>query len=835
MLRTVVAGLRARPLRLLLSAFATALGVAFVAGAFVLSDAVGAGLREAAAVQYRNVDASITSARGGPALDDELLARVRAVPGVAAAEGRGAVGAPLRDTSGRVVDAAAEALAADERLRAFDLVAGRVPGDAGEIALERRAAAGRALGQPVTVFDHGGAERAFTLVGTFSRPEDPGIGSARLVLLPEAVRLLSPRAPHGAIAVRAEPGVGRARLVADLDRAVGGRGVTVETGEQATARLVAGTPADGAGLTGFFTAFAVLAVVVAAMVIANSFTILVAQRAGELALLRCVGAGRRQVFAGVLAEAAAVGAVASAVGLAGGIGVAAAAQAIAGGPEAAVHLPLTARTVVVAPAVGVLVTALAAVLPAWAATRVAPVEALRAPSAGGSARAGRSRAVVASAAAVAAVGVAVLALRAEPGDGAALAVVAVLLLLGAAVAAGPLVAGPAVRALGALCSPLLGPPARLAALNAARDPRRTAAGAAALTIGFAVVSLVTSVAAGVEAGRGRGVDQQVVAEFAVTSVIPTRPLPDALGDALAAVPGVAVVVPRRAFPADLGPHGAYGLAAVRGDALGSVLRPAVLSGRLDRLGPGELAVHRQLAEETGLAVGDTVPAGPAANPVPLRVVAVYDSVDATGADLALGLVDLAQLPSLSLQGDRGHDDSHLVRLAEGADPEEVRPALERALAGAPLARLHGVADLRAEAAAPLRGTLDLLWALAAMAVLIAFAGIANTLSLSALERTRESALLRALGLTRGGLRAALVAESVFVALLGASCGLLLGAGSAWLVARVASSAGEPVLFALPWDRLGALLGAAVLAAPLAAAAAARRAARVSPVAGMAER
>ncbi|WP_433260052.1 FtsX-like permease family protein [Actinosynnema sp. CS-041913] len=836
MLRTVIAGLTARPLRLVLSAVAIALGVAFVAGASVLSDAVDAGLRDAVAVETRGVDASISRTRGGPVPVD-LVAEVRRVPGVAAAEGRVTVSAPLRDAAGRPRDTAATALPADEGLRPFDLAEGRFPGNAGEVAMARDEAADHRLGQPVTVIGQDGRDHSFTLAGTFRRPTDAGIGAAALVLLPEALDRLSPGAGFAEVVVRATPGVGQPRLVADLTRAVGGTGVSVVTGHEAAARLLRETPPDSTGLTAFSTAFAVLAVVVAAMVIGNSFTILVAQRAKELALLRCVGAGKRQVFTGVLAEAVVVGAVASVAGLFGGLGVAAALQAFAGalgGHATDVHVPLTARTVVAALAVGVLVTVSAAALPAWAATRVAPVEALRRPMEGRSTRAGRPRAVTAIVLLVAGVGMAVLAPRAAVGTGAVLAVAAMVTLLGALLAVGPLVVGPVVRGLGAACAPLLGLPARLAALNADRNPKRTAAGAAALTIGLAVASLVTTVAAGVEAGRTRGLDQQLAADFTVTSVVSTQPLPATLADTLAAVPGVEAAALRQSFSGDLGTYGGAGMSAVRGDAVGTLLRPVVPAGRLDRLGPGELAVSRELAEDTGLAVGATVQAGPRDRPVPLRVVAVYDSVEAPGVDLGLGLVELGQMPAIAYEGSPGYDDSVLVGLTPGADQDQVRPALERALATAPLARLNSVDDLRDQVSAPLRSTLDLLWALTALAVLIAFAGIANTLSLSVLERTRESALLRALGLTKGGLRATLTAESVFVALFGAVCGLLLGTGSAWLIARVASTDAEPVLFAVPWARLGVLLGAAVLAAPLAAAIPARRATRGSLTAGMAE-
>jgi len=825
MLHTVLAGLKARPTRMLLSALAIALGVAFVSGSLILADAVHAGVRAAVAYQLRGVDADITMKRGD--LDDSVLSEVRRLPGVAAAEGRTVISAPLLK-DGHARDAGAMALPADEQLRPFDVADGRLPDKADEAATATEA--GYSPGQRATVFDQDGQQHQYTVVGTFSRPTDAGIGAPQLVLTPDAVRRLAPQQGYDKIVVRAAAGVDPRQLGDTIAQAL--RGVEVATGEQAAAQLSSTAAPDSASLTKFFTAFAVLAMVVAGLVIVNSFTILVTQRARELALLRCVGAGRSQVFTSVLIEAVVVGAVASAVGLFAGLGVAAALQV---GNPSGVHVPLTVRTAVESLAIGVLVTVLAAAVPARAATRVAPVEALRTPIEGKSARAGKLRAVAAVVALVVGVGAGALSLSADMDTGTALAVVAMVALLVAALSIGPVLVGPVVRTLSAMFAPVLGQTAvrqsvKLAALNADRNPKRTAASAATLTIGLAVVSLVTTVTAGVEAGQSRGIDQQLAADFTVTTAVSSRPLPDNLAATLARVPGVAATARRVSFTGDLGSHGAYGMAAVSGDAVGSLVRPVVLSGRLDHLGPGEIAVSKQLATETGLAVGDIVDAK-----APLHVVAVYDSVNAPGVDLGLALVDLTQLPAITLAGGGGYDGSLLVKLASGADADQVRPALEHALSAEPLAQLNSIAEIKDQMTVPLRGTLNLLWALTALAVLIAFAGIANTLSLSVLERTRESALLRALGLTRGGLGAAVMTESVFVALLGAACGLLVGVVSAWLLTRVASTDAEPVLFTLPWPRLGILLAAAVLAAPLAALLPARRASRQSLTAAMADR
>lgn len=375
MLRVVIAGLKARFARLLLSTFAVVLGVAFVTGSFVLAEAVTAGLRAEVAMATRGVDASVSSRRAS--LTPENLEAARQVAGVAAAEGRTSTTTPLLDAAGKATDAAATALPADKQLRPFDLAEGRYPQRSDELALEQRVAAKYTLGRQVRLLAQDGQARSFTLVGTFSRPGN-NLGGAQVVLLPEALSAFGAGQDYSQIVVRAAPGVTQQKLVRALNQTL--PGLTVETGSQTASRLLTETAPQSDDFTDFFTAFAVLALVVATMVIHNSFTILVAQRTRELALLRCIGAGRGQVLRSVLAEATAVGLIAAVIGLAGGLGIAALGQVVIGAD--AVYVPLTARTVAAAFAVGVLVTIVAALLPARAATRVAPVAALRSPGDG---------------------------------------------------------------------------------------------------------------------------------------------------------------------------------------------------------------------------------------------------------------------------------------------------------------------------------------------------------------------------------------------------------------------------------------------------------------------
>jgi putative ABC transport system permease protein len=839
MLRAVVAGLKARTLRLVLSTIAVALGVAFVTGSLVLGDAIEAGMRDGFAQQNRGVAVSVTPARGhrtAAPLTTQTLQTIRQVPGVAAADGRETVTTPLVDTAGKAKDAASIALPSDERLRPFDLVEGRYPRNNDEVTLEQHTATESkyALGQRVTALAQDGGAHDFVLVGTFRQSVAAGEhSSALLLLLPDALHTLVPAAGYDEIVVRAMPGVNQERLADDITRSLKRPDVSVVTGEETIANLLRQTAPDSAGFTKFFQAFAVIALIMASVVIYNTFAILIAQRTRELALLRCVGAGKTQVFAGVLAEAVLMGVIASVLGLFGGVGVSALLQlAISSGDAVTVYTPVAPKTILAAGAVGVLVTVLAAVLPAHRATRVAPVAALGSQSDGHEevARTGRLRVVVAAVLLLAGAGVAVLSVELGAEDGAPLAVLSTVAFLAAVLALGPVLVGPVIGALGALPRRLFGIPAVLASANADRNPKRTAATTAALMIGLAIVSLVTAVAGSVEESTNTALDQQFPVDYTVTSSIYDRPLPAALTNQLASLAEVAEVAPRQAFNGTLGTAGGYELTAVRGDAIGTLVRPSVLSGHLGELRLGELAVSKQLAHETGLAVGDVVPTSSDNGELDLRVVAVYEGASGPGNDLGLAMVDLTTLTKLEPQ--LAGYESVLIKLKPGVSQADGRAALEKITATSPLAQLASAADIKDRMAEPIRQMLSLLWALIGLTVIIALAGIANTLSLSVLERTRESALLRALGLTRGQLRATLTIESVLMATMGSIFGLALGIGSAWLIIKTVATPAMPITFTVPVGQIGVMVLVAILAAPLAAALPARRAARSSITAGM---
>jgi putative ABC transport system permease protein len=871
MLRTILAGLRARTARLVLSSMAIALGVALVTGTLVLGDAIKASVRDEFARGARNVDVAVSPVadRSGEStgLPASTVDIVRHVPGVAAADGRTSVPVPMVHADGRAKPAVAVPTPSDPRLRPYDLTSGRDPQRPGEVAVDQRTADTDhlALGGQLTLLDQRNDPHRFTVVGIYqqgaSRSET--FLADQVVVPPAVLPTLGEQRGYTQIVAVAAPGVDQAQLAGRVTAALGATSVKVQTGADLTAEQLRSLSDSAGGLDTFLLAFALIALVVAAMVIYNTFTILLAQRTREIALLRCVGARRRQVFHSVLAEAVAMGLVASVLGLLGGLGLSALLQWAVGrvdGTITAIRAPLTATTVIAALAVGVLVTVLSAVVPALRATRVPPVTALRTLPEGHDEvrRTGRLRLAFVLLLALAGTGMAALGLAAGRDAGMLITGASTMALLGAVVALGPLIVGPVNRLLGAIPGVLLGVPARLASANATRNPRRTAATTAALMIGVTIVTMVTVVANSAKRSIDDEIDRQFTADFTVTSAISDRTLPPSLVDQLRRTEQVRLVAPEyRGYgvvgrPGTVSDHqndqqhnGASednltSVSGITGDSLGTLVRPEVVAGRLDRLGGNDIALRDTEARSAGVRVGDQAAlrlgsfaddggAGrPAKGPVtPLRVVAIYHGTGVPGA-----LVDAGAYERIR-PGPGGYDRI-LVKLRDGVGATAGRDAVERATQAVPIAEIDSAAQTKEQLDTEVNKVLALVWALIGLAVVIALFGIANTLTLSVIERTRESALLRALGLTRGQLRLMLVVESVLLGVAGAGMGVLLGSGFAWLLDRSLSTTAEVIHFAMPYDQVGVMLLTAVVAAVLAAVLPARRAARTSVVAALAE-
>ncbi|GAA2661366.1 MULTISPECIES: ABC transporter permease [Actinosynnema] len=837
MLRTIIAGLRARTARLVLSSIAIALGVAFVTGTLVLGDAIDASTREEYAKSSRNVAVSVKingDASELTSVPASALAEVRAVPGVSGADSRSTVWAALVDSRGKAREARVQSVATTPELREFDLADGRFPQSANEIALDERGvkSTGLTIGSTTKLMSQESGDHELTVVGTYRQSSNPmslGYGEQGVVT-PELMAKLGDEPFTTEVVALAAPGSDHAQLRDAVATALGGE-YRVRTGAQAEADTMEQLAKQGINFTLPLLVFAAISLVVASMVIYNTFTILVAQRTKELALLRCVGANRSQVFRSVLAEALVMGLVASVLGLGAGLGVAALLQrgidALGAGGAAGVQTPITWTTVLAAFAVGVLVTVLAAALPARKATRVAPIAALRNQIDSGDdvRRAGKLRIASAALLVVAGAGVLVVGQRSEQLEMSMFASAAgAMLLLAAVLLLGPLLVGPVNKLLGIVPGLLFGVPAKLAVGNAERNPRRTAATTAALIVGVSIVVSVTVVGGSVRETATQRLDEQYPADFTVNSSIYGRQLPVELADRLGEVPQVAQAEPTAEVYAENG----YFI-GVRRSALGAVVLPEVVEGSLDALGDGDLAVTDEYAKSAGIKIGDRVKVGDVEkrDKAELEVVAVI-----TGRQIGYGLTTLGTAESVNSE-QPGHSNV-MVKLKEGVSTADGRAALEKVTDTSPLAVISSAAETRDLINSQVNQMLGFVWALIGLAVVIALFGIANTLALSVLERTRETALLRALGLTKGQLRLMLVVESVLMALMGATIGLVLGVGVGWALTSSFGGEGIDIVLDVPVGQIGVMLVAAVVAAVIAAAMPARRAARTSIVSGMAE-
>ncbi|MGW6448184.1 ABC transporter permease [Lentzea sp. NPDC055074] len=838
MLKTILAGLRARTARLVLSSIAIALGVAFVTGTLVLGDAVGEQTRDNFARSARNVDAAVHTAENSPNREDgipaDFLQKIRTTPGVEGADSREFGSAALLSGEGKARNALVQPLPTTEKLRDFNLKDGKFPVRADEAAVDVKTAqiAKLKVGDKLKLLDKDNAEHAFTIVGTYQQGASSisMSGSDHVVVSPEGLRTVIPDQRVYEIVAVAKPGVTQQQLVADITKAIG-PGYQVQTGEELTQATLAQV-GDAAGeIKTFLLAFAAISLVVAGMVIYNTFTILVAQRTKELALLRCVGANRSQVFRSVLAEALFMGLAASVLGLLGGVGVSAGLQAFistvggpGGGDDNPIRLPISWVTIAAGFGVGVVVTVLSAVLPARRATRVAPVAALRSQpdSSDDVARTGKVRIVVATLIALAGGAAVYFGLQQEKEEPAMFITGAgTMVLLLAVLFLGPLYVPLVNRLFG---KALRGVPAKLASANAGRNPKRTAATTAALMIGVTIVAMVAVVAGSGRATMNEQVDKRFPADYAVKSNVYSQPLSQKFTDELAKVRNVAQIAPElRAF----GESPKLEYADVTGyptEALGSLVRPDLAGGTLTGLEDGEIAMREKEAKVAGVAIGSTVPI----SGKDLKVVALIKD-----NSYGTGIVTLKTAESILKEPVKGYQNV-LVKLTPGTDIAQARADLERFIATSPVAVLDSAAETKAELNSQIDQILLFIWALVGLALIIALFGIANTLTLSVLERTRESALLRALGLTRGQLRQMLVVESILMALIGAVVGVLLGAGFGWLLVEAISNSEFTISFSIPFGQIGIMLGLAVVAAVIAAALPARRAARNSVVAGMAE-
>jgi putative ABC transport system permease protein len=841
MWKTIWKGIWSHKRRLLGTSTAVMLGVAFLAASLAMGETMTKGFddlfTEANAgtdVVVRNateIGSGEISTRGR--LSTDLATRLEAVDGVSVVEpvieGYGQiVGADGEDVGGGGPPTAADNWVGDSPVNPWKLDEGRAPADV-------------AAGQPYeVVIDRGAAEDGdlhigdrtivkvpepvdVTIVGlvTFGGADSLGPTTYTAFTDTAAAELIGTPGEVSNFRVAGDDGVSEESLRAAIAEVLPEQAEAL-TGTELTAELMDDIQSDFLGMfRTILLAFAVIALVVASFSIHNTFSILIAQRTRESALLRAIGASRRQVLTSVVAEALAVGAVASALGLAAGFGLATGLKALMDGAGFDLNVDgvvMGTSTIVVAAVVGVVTTLLASVVPAIRASRVAPLAALR-ESAVDSTSSSKLRAV--TGALVAAAGVAVV-LTATSSDEGALsrAGLGALATLIGAVILGPVIAKPAAALLGAGPAAVRGQTGRLARRNAMRNPRRTAGSASALMVGTAVVVLFATFGSSIKASIEDTVDKNFGGDLIITDddFSGAGFSPDVAKD-IAELPEVSTSVGM-----------AFGVANVNGEdtdptvvdpaGLADVLDVDVTRGSLDDVTAGHLAVSERYAEDNDVRLGSTLPVGFSDGvSTEMIVAAVYDSTDSVG-DVIMTPDDFA--PHAGQAGDM----VVLIDLADGVSEPEGERAIQ------PVTERHGAPDVQTRGeyidsvGSEVDAMLYFVYGMLGLSVLIALMGIANTLSLSIHERTRELGLLRAVGQTRSQVRSTVRWESVIVAVFGTIGGVGLGTFLGWGLMRALAAQEGFGIFAAPTATLAAVLVLAAAAGVVAAWRPSRRAARL---------
>ena len=804
MLTVTLATLRLRWRRLLLSAAAVALGVAFAAGTLINTATVRASYYSQFAAQAKNVDAAVEPTPPPSArLPLSDLRAVSAVPGVAAAEGRLQAELPIVAADGRAYAATAEDLPADPWFRDYTVLSG-----GGSVLLDQDTAAldHVTAGTPITVLTDHGHKKRLVVTGIVDVGTEKG---PVLILPPATLHALTGANGYQRIDAAAAPGVTQSALAARLSARNLAR-ASVLTGGQLVTKLAEDNVGGEGLLSVGLLIFALVSLIVAALVIYNSFRALLAQRLTEIALLRCVGATRRQITAGILAESTVLGLAASTTGLA--LGTALAAALNSGSVE------LTETTIALSLAAGLTVTVGAALLPALAASRTAPVAALTTPQEG-KVRGQRTR-IIASAL-LAAAGLALTAAGIPDGQPGLLMIAAggTICFLGFLVI-GPLVAGQLAAALGWLPSRLLGARMRLATVGARRNPARTATTTVALTIGIGLMTLFSVVLSTASQFAAHQVNRHFPADYLLS--VNHGGIPQPVVTSLRGSSRIALAVGIRESEVSLDGRRVQLLAAEPA-AYRSVFLPLVDSGSLSPVetGTGGLALSAPEAAELHVTAGGTA-----------EIDGHRFAVDATFSDGELDEAAVISWADFTQVLGPGEDTEVAVKARPGVPTAASAAAVDAAVADYPLIDVTAQASLRAHMISSIRKLSALLDGLLATSILIALFGMANTLSLSVLERTRESALLRALGLTRPGLRAMISLEAMLLGLMGAVAGVAFGLGFGWATGRAfLRPYGGPVSY--PVLQIAGYVALAAVAALAASVLPARRAARLTVIDGLA--
>ncbi|MGQ4489100.1 ABC transporter permease [Streptomyces sp. SAS_281] len=834
MFRTALRNVLAHKARLLMTILAVMLGVAFVSGTLVFTDTLGNAFRNQSAKSYDDIAVAVTTHadqrdKETAAVDEAALAKIRALDGVASATGRVDGFAGVADPDGKLIgngwSNTGSNFAPGENGKdpAYAFTDGTGPTEPGSVALDRDTAkkGEYEVGDKVRVATNGPVKE-YTLSGVFTTEDGAVNAGGSLVLFdtPVAQKLFLRPGEFKDVSVAAKSGASDQELLAAVKPLLP-KNAEAETGKARADKQAEDIEAGLGDLNKLLLAFAGVALFVGVFLIANTFTMLVAQRTKELALMRAVGASRRQVKRSVLLEAAVVGLIASVVGFAVGLALATglrSAMSLLGGKIPAGPLVIAPVTVVAAFAVGVLITVLAAWLPARRAAKIPPVAAMNSAHAVATVKSLVVRNTIG--------GVITLLGTAAIGGGAAqagsdgqlliaggtfLALIGVIVLI-------PLLSRPVIALVRPLLRRLFGVSGKLAAQNAVRNPRRTGATASALAIGLTLVTGISVLGVTLGQAVDKVTTDNIKADYMV-SMASGDALDEAALTALEKADGVTAASPQQAVWLTIGGQGVSASGVTPGDVQ-QVLTVDTVAGSLDTLEKGGIAVAEKTAKSHGWKPGDTVSVTyQDKKKGTLKVGALYKDNEF----LSPVLIPRA---TVAPHEDKGDIREVWVKTDGGASAAHEQ-ALVDALGDNPGMSIMDRQDIRDMFGGGVNLAMNIMYGLLGMALVIAVLGVVNTLAMSVFERQQEIGMLRAIGLDRRRVKRMIRLEAVVISLFGALVGIGLGLFLGWAIGQTVAASIPQYVLVIPWGRIGIFLLLAGLVGVLAALWPARSAARLN--------
>ena len=837
MLRATFRSLLERKLRLILSGVSIVLGVAFVSGAFVLTDTLGKTFDNLFSTVNKNVAVDVRGVKttSGDQGDIREKLPVSLVQTVGAVDGVGQVAGNINGTA-QVVGKNHKVVTTggapsfglnwvDNSLQSGHLIAGSKPQSDDQVVLNKNVAdkGGYKVGDDVPIITDGPI-KTYQLVGILGYDNNRGslAGESSVFFTEaEAHKVLDRAGTYDEIQVTADRGVSQATLRDRIAKVLPSNAEAI-TGKQLSDQQASDIKNGLSFFNTFLLVFAAIALFVGAFIIFNTFSMLVAQRARELALMRAIGASRRQVISTVLIEAVVVGFVASLIGLFAGVFVALGIKGLIsafGGSLPSGPTVIALRTVIVSFVVGVVVTSIAALIPAIRASRVSPLAAMR--DAATPDKSLKWQTIAGGVLLV--IGVVLVGFGLSGSGLKPLGFGALIGFLGIATLS-PLLSRPVAGLIGRLFSRRI--PGRLGRENSVRNPRRTAVTASALMIGLALVSAVSILGASFKASVDKIINSAVGADFVLN--ISNGGFPDDVLTRAKAVPGVDRVTGIKVDQAEfLDAKGAGGrpsestvaLLAIPSDSVGTAVTLKKLHGSVDGMGPEDILVSKKVETDKKVEVGSPVELKFADGTTStLRVKGIYDTNQLAGDYV----VDTSHVAHFSNQ----RNVAATVNVADGADLQTVRKGLDAATAQYPNVEVQDRSEFVAETSRNIDQVVTFLSVLLLFSVVIAILGVINTLALSVIERTRELGLLRAIGMSRKQVRRMIRTESVVICAFGAVLGLVVGGAIG--IALQHSLAGQGVTeLGIPVTRLVVYLLLAAVAGVVAAWFPARRASKLN--------